>query len=148
MPVGAIVVVSFWGIWYIAGREYIFPAILEPYYPPWLNHVTHTIILPVNIVELFAVKHQYASDRKAITSLVAYTSSYSTFLVYIRLQTGRWVYPFLNKMDPLPVGVFITSTIIVGVVVYKVAKIIHDLFHGVKSSKNRLHSKGSRQKKE
>lgn len=149
LPVGMLVVVSFWSIWYIAGREYIFPSALEPYYPPWLNHVTHTIIAPINIVELLAVRHQYpSSDKKSIASLTAYTVSYTSFLFYIRMQTGRWVYPFLNNMDPAPIGAFIAGTMIFAVLVYKSGKFVHDLVHGVKSTKNRLLNKNARQKKD
>lgn len=82
-PVGMLVVTSFWSIWFTLGREYIFPESLEPYYPPWLNHVTHTIIAPINLIELFYVKHNYPSDRKAIVPLTGYTLSYISYLLYI-----------------------------------------------------------------
>ena len=137
-PTGMIVVGGFWAIWFVAGRKYIFPASLEAFYPPWLNHVTHTIIAPINLVELLLVRKQYPSDRRGITTLVGYTASYTSFLLYIRLRTGRWVYPFLNKMDSIPIGAFIVGTLVFGVIIYKSGKLLHDFVHGVKLAKARL----------
>lgn len=133
LPVGMLVVGSFWSIWFVAGREYIFPATLEPYYPPWLNHITHTIIAPINLIELLIVKHQYSTDRRAIVPLTAYIASYTSYLLYIRFQTGRFVYPFLNKMDAVPVGAFICGMAVFAVCFYKSGKLVHDFVHGIKS---------------
>ena len=144
-PVGMLVVSSFWTIWFVAGREYIFPASLEAYYPPWLNHVTHSIIAPINLAELVFIRHQYSSDRKAIIPLVGYMLSYATFLLYIRLKTGRFVYPFLNAMDTVPAGAFIAGMAVATVFIYKSGKLVHNLIHGVKSIKdNYIGRKGSK----
>lgn len=140
-PVGMVVVVSFWGVLHIAGREYIFPAALEAYYPPWLNHITHTVIAPINLLELVLVKHQYSEDKQAIVPLVAYMASYTSFLLYIKLRTGRFVYPFLNEMDALPIGAFFIATGVFAVFCYKSGKLINDMIHGVKTVKNKLKGK-------
>lgn len=142
-PVGLFVVGCFWSIWFIAGREYIFPIALEPFYPPWLNHVTHTIIAPINLAELFFVRHQYSSDKTSMTSLTAYMASYTTYLVVIRLQTGRWVYPFLNKMDNFSTGAFIVGMMVFSVLIYKSGKIVHDFVHNVKSAKAKFLKRNS-----
>lgn len=136
LPIGTLVVVCFWSVWALAGRENIFPQALEAYYPPWLNHVSHTIILPVNLIELLMVKHQYFKDRYSLTSVVSYTSAYSAFVLYIRSQTGKFVYPFLNKMDAVQVGVFIATMVVSSAIVYKMWKLVSDLRHGVKSINN------------
>lgn len=133
-PIGMLVVTSFWSIWFVAGREYIFPVALQAYYPTWLNHVTHTIIAPINLAELILVKKQYSSDRKALTPMIAYMVSYTTFLLYIRFQTGRFVYPFLNEMDAVSVGAFMTGMSVFTVIYYKSGKLIHDFVHGIRNS--------------
>lgn len=132
-PVGLMVVSTFWTIWFAAGREYIFPASLEPYYPPWLNHITHTIIGPINLIELLAIKKQYSRERTAITALTGYTLLYTSYLLYIRWQTGRYVYPFLNHMSAVPIGAFIAGMVVFVLASYKGAKLLHDFFHGVRS---------------
>lgn len=138
LPVGMLVVTSFWSIWFIAGREYIFPAALEEYYPPWLNHITHTIIAPINLAELFLVKHQYSSDKQSVIPLTGYMASYTVFLLYIRYQTGRWVYPFLNKMDAIPVGAFILGMAAFTVFTYKSGKLVHNFIHGCGQIKDKF----------
>lgn len=137
-PVGMLVVSSFWAIWFIAGREYIFPASVEIYYPPWLNHITHTIIAPINMVELVLNRKQYSSDRRSITALAGYTVSYTSFLLYIRWQTGRFVYPFLNHMSAVPVGAFIVGMVVYGICAYKSGKFLHDFVHGIGAIKNKF----------
>lgn len=137
-PVGMLVVSCFWAIWFIAGREYIFPAALEPFYPPWLNHITHTIIAPINLAELLLNKKQYSTDKRSMTALAAYTISYTSYLLYIRWQTGRFVYPFLNQMSAVPVGAFIVGMVAYGICVYKSGKLLHDLVHGARMLKGKL----------
>lgn len=138
LPIGMLVVSSFWAIWFIAGREYIFPVALEAYYPSWLNHITHTIIAPINIVELLANKKEFSTDRRSITALAGYTVSYTSFLLYIRWQTGRFVYPFLNHMDAFSVGAFITGMVVYAITMYKSGKFLHDAVHGIKKVKARI----------
>lgn len=135
-PVGMLVVTSFWAIWVVAGREYILPASLDPFYPPWLNHVTHTIIAPINLIELVAERHQYANDKSSLRWISSYILSYTSYLLYIRFHTGRFVYPFLNKMDAVPAGAFITGMAVFALVYYKSGRLIHDFVHGVKSIKS------------
>lgn len=145
-PIGLLVVGSFWAIWFIAGREFILPASIEPYYPPWLNHITHTIIAPINLVELLISRKQF-SDKKSIIGLTGYTVTYSSFVLYIRLQTGRFVYPFLNKMDAVPVGLFIVGMIGCAVLLFKAGKCVHDLVHKTQAIKSGKSSSGKSSKK-
>lgn len=136
-PLGMTVVISFWSIWLIFGREDIFPQSIEQYYPPWLNHVTHTIIAPINLIELIAVRHSYSNDRRAIIPIVAVAGSYTSFLLYIRFRTGRFVYNFLNKLDAFGVGLFLAGTAVFLCVMYKAGKTIHNYVHGIKSLKDK-----------
>lgn len=140
-PIGMVVVFSFWSIWSIAGREYIFPVSLEPYYPPWLNHVTHTIIAPINMAELLLVKHNYSSDKKSLVPLTGYMATYISYILYIRIQTGRFVYPFLNKMGPMSVGGYIVGAATSAVIVYKIGKLIHGFVHGINLPRGKGQSK-------
>jgi hypothetical protein len=137
-PVGILVVSTFWGVWFSLGRAFIFPIELEPYYPPWLNHITHTIIAPINLIELLAFKKQYSSDKKAVTTLAAYTFAYTSYLLYIKWQTGRFVYPFLNHFTPTGTGVFIVGLMVMVIGIYKTGKFLHDAVHGFRSGKGKI----------
>lgn len=133
-PIGMLVVGSFWAIWFTMGREFIFPSSIEPFYPPWLNHVTHTIIAPINLMELLLTKHEYSSNRKSLSPLAGYILSYTSFTLYIRFQTGRFVYPFLNNMNSVSVGAFIVGMMVFGVCIFKSGQVLHNFVHGVKTA--------------
>lgn len=137
-PIGMVVVTTFWGVWIALGREFIFPVELEPYYPPWLNHITHTIIAPINLIEILAFKKQYSSNKKAITTLATYTFAYTSYLLFIKYQTGRYVYPFLNRFPPAGTGVFIAGLTVMVIGIYKLGKVLHDSIHGVRPTRLKL----------
>uniref|UniRef100_A0A6G1SP14 Androgen-induced gene 1 protein n=1 Tax=Aceria tosichella TaxID=561515 RepID=A0A6G1SP14_9ACAR len=145
-PIGIVVVTTFWGVWMSLGRAFIFPIELEPYYPPWLNHITHTIIAPINLIELLAFRKQYSSDKKAIATLTGYTVAYTSYLMYIKWQTGRFVYPFLNHFTPVGVGVFIVGLTAMVIGLYKCGKYMHDAAHGNGVVRRKL-SNGAAKKK-
>lgn len=138
-PIGMSVVFTFWSIWFVAGRQYIFPVSLQEYYPSWLNHITHTIILPINLIELYIVNHVYSPNKKSYMTLLGHLLSYSAFILYIRFETGRWVYPILNKLDGLPAGAVILASGLFALFCYKSGKIVHDMIHGtVKCVKEKI----------
>lgn len=135
-PIGSLVVVSFWTIWFVAGREHIFPVNAEEFYPSWLNHVTHTVVLPLNLVEIILVKHKYSEKIKSsIISLVGFILTYTTFILYIRYQTGRFVYPFLNKMDPIAIGTFMIAMAVYTIGMYQCGKFLNNFVHISKKEK-------------
>lgn len=129
-PIGTVVVASFWAIWFLAGPKYISPASVEGLYPSWHNHVSHTIPMPINMLELFLERKLYPSDWRALPSLVGTVLLYTTFLLYIRSSTGKFPYPFLNKMEPLQVAAFIAAMLATAVASYKLGQLLHDSLHG------------------
>lgn len=127
LPVGTFVVAVFWAVWHIAGRENILP--VEAGCPDWLNHVSHTIMLPINFVQLYLVNHNYLSDKFSILSLLAYLMTYNTYLLYIRIRSGRFVYKFMDKMSVAIIGVFIVCMFALTVIIYKAGRYLHGHVH-------------------
>ncbi|OTF75264.1 hypothetical protein BLA29_001260 [Euroglyphus maynei] len=72
LPVSLLVSSTFWILWSI-DRELVLPAILDPYYPPWLNHSTHTMISILTIMELFVGQHKPPKTRKGYITFLAFT---------------------------------------------------------------------------
>lgn len=126
-PIGSIVVYSFWTIWITQGQEMIFPKIIEPYYPPWLNHVTHTIIVPINIAQAYITFHGYIKKGALLT--FAYIFSYVIFSYYIRLRCGMFVYPFMNTASPISLLIYFGSTIFCTLAIHETGYFITGLFH-------------------
>lgn len=126
-PMGMLVVSSFWAVWFLAGRENILP--VESGCPDWLNHVVHTIMMPINLVQLMLVQHQFSSDRLAVKSLLVYILAYASYLFYIRFRTGRYVYIFLNKMNGWAIATFIAILVGLALLIYWAGKLLHGLVH-------------------
>lgn len=136
LPVSALVFIIFWGVWHFIGREQIFPVALEQFYPNWLNHITHTIILPINLFELYLVRHEYSASSKSLPVLLGYMLTYATFLVYMKLQSGVFVYGFLNQLDFKGVTIVLASAAVIVSGFFFFGKALTKLFHGTTSSKS------------
>jgi len=124
-PLATFVSITFWAI-YAYDRELIFPKSIEPYYPQWLNQVTHTLIVPINIVEAYLVYHQQPSRRRGLTILLSFIGVYLAWVLYIGLYIDYWVYPILDVLSwPGRVGFFVGSTLI-----FLAAYVIGEHVHG------------------
>lgn len=126
-PVGSIVVYSFWAVWHLMGRELIFPAALSQYYPDWLNHVTHTIIAPMNILLALVVHHKYSKNGSALT--VLYLACYTGFLLYVKKESGIFVYRYLETMSQPELVLYFGSTGVFAYLMYKSGQLLTSLVH-------------------
>ena len=127
-PIGSIVVYTFWIIWFMLGREQIFPAKLDPFYPPWLNHITHTIIAPINIFSAILMYHKYT--RRAFIITITYLGLYVVLLHVIKAQTGLFVYGYLNSFDNTQRMIYFAGTGVFTYVSYKSGQLLTSLVHG------------------
>lgn len=99
------------------GRDFIFPAALSQYYPDWLNHVTHTLIAPLNIILALQIHHKYVKNGAALT--VLYLACYTGFLLYVKQQSGTFVYRYLETMGQIELTVYFLSTGLFAYLMYK-----------------------------
>ncbi|CAG2175054.1 unnamed protein product [Oppiella nova] len=132
LPVGIFVVISFWGI-YAVDRELIFPTGIEKWYPVWLNHTTHTIVLPVLLLESYLVCHQSAS-RGPRTSyphlLLIVVIAYLLWTLFIAMQTGHWVYGILEVLNWPSRGAFFAGSASLIMSFFYVGSYINTTFWG------------------
>ncbi|KAH9415708.1 hypothetical protein DERP_000198 [Dermatophagoides pteronyssinus] len=110
LPISWIVSSSFWILWAI-DRELVLPASMDPYYPPWLNHSTHTMIAILTIMELFVGKHKPPQTRKGFFIFFTFVITYAIWSLYLRMAMGFWVYPFLDQMNSTFVTLFYISSL-------------------------------------
>ncbi|XP_021341170.1 androgen-induced gene 1 protein-like [Mizuhopecten yessoensis] len=96
-PAGTFVVCTFWGI-YAVDRELISPKSLDGLIPVWINHALHTFVLPLLIVELAIVYHQFPRKRTGLAIVVIFALAYLIWILWIAYVTDFWVYPFLKVM--------------------------------------------------
>lgn len=126
-PIGSLVQYTFWTVWFAQGRDLIFPRAIEPYYPTWLNHVTHTIIVPVNVWQAFLTYHSYY--RKGYLATFLFLLTYAILTVYIRWRAGLFVYPFMNEMSNISVIIYFASVLFSSIALYESGFFITGIFH-------------------
>ncbi|GAV03309.1 hypothetical protein RvY_13752-1 [Ramazzottius varieornatus] len=98
-PVGAFVVLMFWAI-YAVDRELIFPQFLDDLFPAWANHVMHTVILPVNLVEMCLDYHAHPKSRwSGLKHIFIFSFGYQAWTLWVYYKTSSWIYPIFNVLN-------------------------------------------------
>ncbi|XP_005742530.1 androgen-dependent TFPI-regulating protein [Pundamilia nyererei] len=123
-PVGTFVVLLFWAI-FAYDRELVYPATIDTFFPPWMNHAMHTFVLPILLGEVLVQPHVYPQTKHALTALgivgLAYLSCWvnvcmsQTFfflpfflfyilnmfcrIIWVYMSVGIWVYPLLGRFS-------------------------------------------------
>uniref|UniRef100_A0A3Q3A507 Androgen-dependent TFPI-regulating protein-like n=1 Tax=Kryptolebias marmoratus TaxID=37003 RepID=A0A3Q3A507_KRYMA len=94
-PVGTFVVLLFWTI-FAFDRELVYPATIDAFFPPWINHAMHTFVFPVLLGEVLLQPHTYPETKPALTALGAVGLAYLSWIIWVYLSVGIWVYPLLQ----------------------------------------------------
>ncbi|XP_030012135.1 androgen-dependent TFPI-regulating protein [Sphaeramia orbicularis] len=97
-PVGMFVVVLFWSI-FAYDRELVYPASIDAFFPPWMNHAMHTFVLPVLLGEVLVQPHIYPNIKHALTALGVVGLSYLSWIIWVYMSVGIWVYPLLGHFS-------------------------------------------------
>ncbi|KFM81087.1 Androgen-induced 1 protein, partial [Stegodyphus mimosarum] len=98
LPYGVFVVAVFW-ILYTIDRELIFPRVLDAIFPAWLNHVSHTVILPVLLLETYILKHRHPRRKDGVVITALFGVVYTSWVLYLALVMDIWPYPILQLIN-------------------------------------------------
>ncbi|KAF7219606.1 androgen-dependent TFPI-regulating protein [Nothobranchius furzeri] len=98
-PVGTFVVLLFWMI-FAYDRELVYPATIDAFFPPWTNHAMHTFVLPVLLGEVLVQPHTFPQTQHALAALGVVGLAYLSWIVWVYLSVGIWVYPLLRYFSP------------------------------------------------
>ncbi|XP_047458743.1 androgen-dependent TFPI-regulating protein [Mugil cephalus] len=104
-PVGMFVVLLFWTI-FAYDRELVYPASIDAFFPPWINHAMHTLVLPVLLGEMLVQPHIYPQTKHALAALGVVGLSYLFWIVWVYVSVGIWVYPLLGRFSAAGLVVF------------------------------------------
>ena len=143
LPIGVFVSISFWSL-YAIDRELIFPVGIEKWYPIWLNHTTHTIILPIVLIENYLVDHNRRNQKNGLTLLLAVIVTYGAWVLYLGIVTNHWVYPVLEVIGWPQRVAFIVGNLIIMNVFYLLGGLLYDM--GWKSNSKASKAKESRKR--
>jgi len=69
-----------------------------PTFYSWLNHVVHTNVALLAIMDLFTCFRRYPSRLAGITGNVSFILLYIIWLHIVRYFSGEWVYPILEAL--------------------------------------------------
>lgn len=97
-PLAANVTIVFWTL-YSIDRELVFPRVMDPIYPWWLNHILHTNVFLFIIVELFISHHKYPIRKVSLTILSSSIGGYIAWVYIVNFVADVWVYPVLNVLQ-------------------------------------------------
>ncbi|CAL1270372.1 unnamed protein product [Larinioides sclopetarius] len=119
----------FWGI-YISNRDKIFRKEDEQNFPAWLNHISHTVELPVVFLEAFIVHHQYPSTIEGYTLTAFLGGAYLLWLLYLGIVKDIWVYIFLKDFSCSGRAIFFMVSFAIAFILYVVGEKTHYFFWG------------------
>ncbi|OQV12750.1 putative Androgen-induced 1 [Hypsibius exemplaris] len=123
-PIGAFVVLMFWAI-YAVDRELIFPQFLDDVFPAWANHVMHTVILPVNLIEMALDYHAHPKSRwSGLKNLVIFSFAYQVWVLWVYYKTSSWVYPIFNALNGWQKVAFLQGATVGIIVLYFVGELL------------------------
>lgn len=106
-PVAMFVGITFWSLMAV-DRKLVFPKILDKYFPWWLNHLMHTMIMVSITVETILSPRKYPSRSKGFTGHVIFMLIYLIWMHIIYFKSGIWVYPVMEVLSlPLRILFFL-----------------------------------------
>lgn len=62
-------------------RELVFPKALDPYFPWWLNHLMHTMIMVSTFIEMILSPRKYPSRSYGLSCLTLFIGVYLIWYV-------------------------------------------------------------------
>lgn len=99
-PVGMFVVLLFWSI-FLYDRELVYPATIDAFFPPWMNHAMHTLVLPFVLLEVAIQPHVYPQTKHGVAALSLVGVAYQSWILWVYFSVGVWVYPLLRFFSGL-----------------------------------------------
>ncbi|XP_076282378.1 androgen-induced gene 1 protein isoform X2 [Lasioglossum baleicum] len=130
-PIATFVTIVFWSLMFI-DRELVFPKVLDPYFPWWLNHLMHTMVFISTLIEMIMAPRQYPRRLVGVGTVVIFGFGYLVWVHVIHYKSGIWVYPLLPLMSVPVRMLFMTSMIVVNAILYFVGEAIDNFVWGKK----------------
>lgn len=66
---------TFWSLMMV-DRELVLPKAMDPYFPWWLNHLMHTIIVITTVIEMIIIPRQYPKRSRGLGILAIFMLTY------------------------------------------------------------------------
>lgn len=116
-PIGIFVTVMFWTL-YAIDRELVFPVELDKYFPVYVNHMLHTSVMPLQILELCLLYHIYPRKWVGMATTAAFCFVYLSWTLIVAYVGGIWVYPIFEVLGPVQRVLFMLACAGFGGILY------------------------------
>ncbi|CAH2084090.1 unnamed protein product [Euphydryas editha] len=98
LPLTVIILILFWPLFTI-NRELVFPVFIDKAISLTSNHIMHTSILPIILIELFFNPKSRPQSHKWYLAHVAFIYvSYFAVIILNHAKTGTWPYPLVTLL--------------------------------------------------
>ena len=135
-PIGQFVGIVFWALWAI-DRELVLPQKVDTWFPTYINHMMHTIVIPAQLLELCLLYHIYPKRIVGMASSIIFFLVYIIWILVVKYAGGIWVYPILSKLDvdpklastiSIPLMAFLIGCSLIGGLLYVLGELLNHLF--------------------
>lgn len=116
LPCTAVVAFFFWTIYFV-NPNLVIPEGIEEISPYWMNHVIHTNILFLPIIELSLQKLYVPSTRTALIGVTVFAAIYNVMFLLSYFETEKWMYDLYEYLSWPQRLVLMGSKILLGVAV-------------------------------
>ncbi|XP_020283884.1 androgen-induced gene 1 protein-like isoform X3 [Pseudomyrmex gracilis] len=128
-PVAMFVGVTFWALMFV-DRELVLPKALDPYFPWWLNHLMHTMIMVTTIFEMIVASRQYPKRSRGLGILVTFMLTYLIWIHVVYYKSGVWVYPVMDVLSQPMRIMFFAVLLTFCMVLYFVGEALNNFIWG------------------
>ncbi|XP_070156245.1 androgen-induced gene 1 protein isoform X3 [Polyergus mexicanus] len=128
--------VTFWALMFV-DRELVLPKALDPYFPWWLNHLMHTMIMVTTVFEMMVAPRRYPKRSRGLGILVGFMLVYLIWMHVIYYKSGIWVYPVMEVLtQPLRI-LFFAVLLTFCTILYFVGETLNNIVWGNEHTKHK-----------
>ncbi|XP_053988525.1 androgen-dependent TFPI-regulating protein-like isoform X3 [Hylaeus volcanicus] len=135
-PVAMFVGVTFWSLMFV-DRELVFPKAIDPYFPWWLNHLMHTMIMVSTLLETILTPRKYPSRAKGVSGHCLFLLAYLIWMHIIYYKSGIWVYPVMEVLSTPARIVFLSTMFLFSTMFYFMGETLDNFVWGNEYTKHK-----------
>uniref|UniRef100_A0A8D8ZS03 Androgen-induced gene 1 protein n=1 Tax=Cacopsylla melanoneura TaxID=428564 RepID=A0A8D8ZS03_9HEMI len=116
-PIGSFVAITFWAL-FVLDRNLVMPAEFDQYFPMWLNHIVHSMVFVLPVMEIITSPREYPSIQNGLIGLCVFQGVYLVWIHVVYYKCNMWVYPILEKLGLFARYMFLGSSVAFSIALY------------------------------